>query len=206
MKSRLALAFRLAGLALVAGLLAVVPLSGSALAGPASTRPAQTTGPGPSPAAPHIGTPINAACYVAAPGQCRLHVDPFNVNADPNTYLRLIRLEASIPPSPAQIIYEYGTDVNTLPATGVYYSPSPTREDFPALCGMTYQVNLRVQDNVNDEFANAGQTRLFTCPESNAGTQFLPNLFGPVGIAGLPLAGAVIAVAYARRSRNSARL
>jgi hypothetical protein len=113
------------------------------------------------PAAPEVfASPINGGCYIAAPNQCRLHVDPFTVNITPGQRLVALRLQAN-----GATIYDFATDVsNPPPASGTTYSPSLVMQDFAAECGKTYTLNILGKDSGDANFLNMGQTAAFTCP------------------------------------------
>lgn len=101
-------------------------------------------------------SPINAGCYITAPNQCKIHVDPFVINKD--TALAEYRITVG-----AQSVYNFSTDLSN-PPVGSTYAPSLVALDFAATCGSSYTISLqgRVIDNVN--FYNLGSTRTVTCP------------------------------------------
>jgi hypothetical protein len=137
-------------LALAAAALAVMPSLAESLMRPAA-----------DPAAPEVfASPINGGCYIAAPNQCRLHVDPFTVNIASGQRLVALRLQAN-----GVTIYDFATDVsNPPPASGTTYSPSLVMQDFAAECGKTYTLNILGKDSGDANFLNMGQTAAFTCP------------------------------------------
>jgi hypothetical protein len=106
-----------------------------------------------------FASPINGGCYIAAPEQCRLHVDPFtiNINDAGGAKLELFTLHANGKP-----IYDFRTDVSNPPA--VDYTPSLVALDFAATCGETYYMNLIAKDTTDANPLNYGQTAIFTCP------------------------------------------
>ena len=106
------------------------------------------------------GSPINGGCYIAGPGQCKLHVDPFIINID-NTTDALLDFTLYANGSP---IYDFKTDASNPPR--IDYSPSTVALDFAATCGTTYYINLvgRSEDFINRY--NLGLTTSFTCPSS----------------------------------------
>jgi hypothetical protein len=106
-----------------------------------------------------FASPINGGCYIAAPNQCRLHVDPFtiNINDGAGARLMLFRLYAN-----GNLIYSFNTDVSNPPATD--YTPSLVALDFAATCGQTYYMNLIAQDTTDANPLNYGQTGMFMCP------------------------------------------
>lgn len=109
-----------------------------------------------------FSSPINGGCYIAAPNQCRIHVDPFTVNIAPGQRLVALRLQAN-----GQTIYDFKTDVsNPPPAIGTTYTPSLVMQDFAATCGEEYVLNILGQDSGDANFLNMGQTAEFTCPAS----------------------------------------
>lgn len=111
--------------------------------------------------APEVfASPINGGCYIAAPGECRLHVDPFTINIGPGRRLEAFELRANGMP-----IYSFSTDVsNPPPLSGSTYTPSLVALDFAATCGETYYMNLVGKDTGDANFLIMGQTSTFTCP------------------------------------------
>lgn len=113
--------------------------------------------------APQVfSSPINGGCYIAAPNQCRLHVDPFTINIGTGQRLVAFQLQAN-----GVTVYDFRTDVsNPPPASGTTYSPSLVMQDFAAVCGQTYTLNILGRDSGDANFLNMGQTASFTCPAS----------------------------------------
>lgn len=104
-------------------------------------------------------SPINGGCYITAPSQCKIHIDPFTINlhgAD-GSWLVEFSLYAN-----GNKIYDFRTDVSNPPSND--YSPSLVALDFAATCGQTYYVNLTARTNDYVNPLNAGQTTQFTCP------------------------------------------
>ena len=114
-----------------------------------------------APAAPDVfSSPINGGCYIAAPNDCRLHVDPFTVNIAAGQRLVSLKLQSN-----GVTIYDFRTDVsNPPPFSGTTYSPSLVMQDFAAVCGQTYTLNILGQDSGDPNMLNMGQTAQFTCP------------------------------------------
>jgi hypothetical protein len=137
----------------------LVLIGAAALALPGLARPDEA--PAGAAAAPEVfSSPINGGCYIAAPGQCRLHVDPFTVNIVPGRRLSTLKLQAN-----GVTIYDFRTDVsNPPPFSGSTYAPSLVAQDFAAVCGRTYVLNLLGQDTGDSNLLNMGQTTEFTCP------------------------------------------
>ena len=106
-----------------------------------------------------FASPINVGCYIAAPNQCRIHVDPFTININDGAGARLQQFTLYANGSP---IYDFRTDVSNPP--GVDYSPSLVAQDFAATCGTTYVVNMVAKDTTDANPLNYGQTTAFTCP------------------------------------------
>jgi hypothetical protein len=106
-----------------------------------------------------FASPINVGCYIAAPNQCRIHVDPFTININDGAGARLQQFTLYANGSP---IYDFRTDVSNPP--GVDYSPSLVAQDFAATCGTTYVVNMIAKDTTDANPLNYGQTTAFTCP------------------------------------------
>jgi hypothetical protein len=110
-------------------------------------------------AATGFASPINGGCYIAAPSQCRLHVDPFTININDGAGARLMQFTLYANGNP---IYAFTTDVSNPP--NYDYTPSPVALDFAARCGETYVMNLVAQDTTDANPLNYGQTGSFTCP------------------------------------------
>jgi hypothetical protein len=109
--------------------------------------------------APQVfASPINGGCYIAAPNDCRLHVDPFSVNIAPGQHLEALQLQAN-----GMTIYDFRTDVSN-PPSATTYTPSLVALDFAAVCGQTYVLNILGKDSGDANFLNMGQTTSFTCP------------------------------------------
>lgn len=115
------------------------------------------------PEAPDVfASPINGGCYIAAPNDCRIHIDPFAINIATGKRLVSFRLQSN-----GATIYDFTTDVsNPPPTSGTTYSPSLVMQDFAAVCGRTYQVNILGKDSGDANFLNMGQTAQFTCPST----------------------------------------
>jgi hypothetical protein len=111
-------------------------------------------------AAPEVySSPINGGCYISAPNECKLHVDPFtiNINDTPGTTLVEFQLQAN-----GQTVYHFRTDVSNPPAAD--YTPSLVALDFAATCGESYSMNILGRDSLDANLLNMGQTAEFTCP------------------------------------------
>lgn len=110
------------------------------------------------PAAPDVfASPINGGCYIAAPGDCRIHIDPLTIIIAPGQ--KLVRFTFFANGSP---IYDFRTDVSNPP--GSNYSPSLVMQDFAATCGETYTINMTAQDSGDPNPLNAGQIENVVCP------------------------------------------
>lgn len=105
-----------------------------------------------------FSSPINGGCYIAAPNQCKIHLDPFIINME-NAYgkalERFVLYANGIP------IYDFRTDVSNPPYS---FSPSPVALDFAATCGETYTINMEVKTQDYPNFLNAGLIENVTCP------------------------------------------
>jgi hypothetical protein len=121
------------------------------------------TVPAAKPAAPLVfASPINGGCYIAAPNQCRLHVDPFTVNIASGKRLESLQLQAN-----GKTVYDFRTDIsNPPPSIGTTYTPSLVAQDFAATCGVTYTLNIVGKDSGDTNPLNMGLTGPFVCPTS----------------------------------------
>ena len=107
-------------------------------------------------------SPINAGCYIAAPGQCKIHVEPITISLATGARLVFYRVLAN-----TNVIYNFKPDQsNPPPATGSTYSPSVVMQDFAATCGGTYTIYLQGQDSLDPNAFNLGGTTPITCPTS----------------------------------------
>lgn len=109
-------------------------------------------------AAPDVfASPINAGCVKVTPLYCKIHVDPFTIQAGAGQRLVAFQLRAN-----GELMYDYRTDVSNPP--GGNYSPSLVKKDFAARCGRTYTINLLARDTGDSGFLNAGQVENVACP------------------------------------------
>jgi hypothetical protein len=158
---------RLRGLVLLAAL---------ALLAPASRLPAQEQPRSPdanarlSPLASRtpliFASPIHGGCYIAAPGQCKIHVEPFTIDIAAGKKLAQFSLVAiRIGTGVQTVLYDWRPDQsNPVPYTGSQYTPSLVTQDFAATCGGSYQVSLQGKDTGDLNALNLGLTGTFTCP------------------------------------------
>jgi hypothetical protein len=113
-------------------------------------------------------SPIQGGCYVAAPRDCRLHVDPFTINLQTGSklvYFQLVSIDTSFGAS--QVIYDFRPDQsNPVPPIGNTYTPSLVAQDFAATCGHKYMINLQGQDTLDPNPFSLGLTHEITCPST----------------------------------------
>ena len=119
-------------------------------------------------AAPTIyASPIQAGCYIAAPGDCRLHVEPFTINLASGTKLVFFQLVAYPSGGGSSVIYDFKPDVsNPVPFSGSTFSPSLVAQDYAAACGNSYSVYLIGRDTGDPSPYVLGGTGQFTCPSA----------------------------------------
>jgi hypothetical protein len=118
-------------------------------------------------AAPEIfASPVHAGCYIAAPGECRLHVEPFTINlASGKKLVRFQLVTIQTGTGLQRVIYDFRPDQsNPAPALGNTFTPSLVTQDFAATCGNSYEVSLQGQDTGDASLFNLGLTGQFTCP------------------------------------------
>jgi hypothetical protein len=119
-------------------------------------------------AAPEIfASPIQAGCYIAGPGDCRIHADPFTIEVSSGQKLvKFDLVTVNITKAGIQnVIYDFRTDQsNPVPFTGTSYTPSLVGQDFAVTCGDTYQLVLEGQDSGDPSPLSLGSTNQFTCP------------------------------------------
>lgn len=105
-----------------------------------------------------FSSPINAGCYLADRGKCRIHVDPFVINVNTAAGRRLSRFQILVNGTP---VYRFEVDVANPPAAN-YAVTVPG--DFPVKCGTTYVVNMQAQDSGDPNLLNAGLVENVVCP------------------------------------------
>jgi hypothetical protein len=117
-------------------------------------------------AAPAIyASPIQAGCYIAAPNDCRLHVEPFTINLASGAKLVFFQLLADPSDANATVIYDFKPDLsNPVPFSGSTFSPSLVAQDYAAACGKTYSLYLIGRDTLDPNPYVLGGTGEFTCP------------------------------------------
>ena len=115
-----------------------------------------------------FASPIHGGCYIAAPRDCRIHVEPFTINLASGTKLVFFQLVAIQMGTGIQtVIYDFRPDQsNPAPPTGDTYTPSLVAQDYAATCGSTYEVSLQGQDTGDPSPLSLGLTGQFTCPAS----------------------------------------
>lgn len=115
-----------------------------------------------------FASPVHGGCYIAAPGQCKIHVEPFTINIASGTKLALFKLVAIQGGTGAQTtIYDWRPDQsNPPPTSGTTYTPSLVTQDFAATCGNSYVVSLQGRDSGDVNVFNLGLTGQFTCPSA----------------------------------------
>lgn len=110
-------------------------------------------------------SPIQGGCYIAAPGDCRLHVDPFTIYLATGSKLVQFQLIAFPASGSSYVIYDFRPDLsNPVPSSGSTYSPSLVAQDFAATCGQSYSIFLTGQDSLDPNPYSLGGTGQFTCP------------------------------------------
>ena len=115
-----------------------------------------------------FASPIHGGCYIAAPGQCKIHVEPFTIDIAAGKRLAQFSLVTVNMGTGAQrVIYDWRPDQsNPVPYTGTTYTPSLVTQDFAATCGASYQVSLQGKDTGDSSVFNLGLTGTFTCPST----------------------------------------
>ena len=110
-------------------------------------------------------SPVHAGCYIAAPSDCRIHVEPFSIYITTGSKLVYFQLLASRVGIGTQVIYDFRPDVsNPLPISGTVVTPSLVAQDYAAICGATYSIYLIGQDTLDISPYSLGGTGQFTCP------------------------------------------
>jgi len=72
----------------------------------------------PAPALAIFASPVQAGCYIVAPGQCRIHTDPFTINVASGKKLVFFKLVlVTIPGGTQTVVYQSHKDQsNPAPA------------------------------------------------------------------------------------------
>ena len=113
-------------------------------------------------------SPINAGCYIAAPGACSIHVDPFTIVVSSGKRLTSFKLLASGSP-----IYQFATDQSN-PPLGTYV-PSATKMDYAVTCGRTYDVTLQAKDSGDATSVQVGSVTGLVCPTGDGWLSWIPT-------------------------------
>lgn len=113
-------------------------------------------------------SPINAGCYIAEPGKCLIHVDPFTIHVTPGKTLSSFRLLASGKP-----IYQFATDVSSPPVGN--YTSSASKLDFAVSCGQSYSLALSAKDSGDVGYVQIGSTPALTCPDGAGWLKWIPK-------------------------------
>jgi len=100
---------------------------------------------------------VNAGCYLAAAGDCRVHIDPITINMSPGRHLVAVQVRADDTP-----VYDFRADAASPPSGS--YSPSTPALDVGVQCNQTVVVTLLAQDSGDPVFAKVGETTTITCP------------------------------------------
>ncbi len=113
-----------------------------------------------------FASPVQAGCYIAAPNDCRIHVEPFTINIATGKKLVFFQLVTVQTPGGVQtMIHDFRTDLsNPVPFVGTTYTPNLVAQDYAASCGKSYQLSLQGQDSGDANAFNLGLTAAFTCP------------------------------------------
>ena len=110
-------------------------------------------------------SPVHAGCYIAAPSDCRIHVEPFTINVTSGAKLEYFQLLAARSGYGISVIYDFRPDLsNPLPYSGTVVTPSLVAQDYAAVCGATYSIYLQGKDTLDPTPYNLGSTAEFTCP------------------------------------------
>jgi len=136
---------------------------------PAKSPEAQSKASAQPPREPMIfASPIHGGCYIAAPGQCKIHVEPFTINiATSKKLVRFQLVSIQLPGGIQRVIYDWRPDQsNPAPSSGTTYTPSLVTQDFAATCGNNYEISLQGQDTGDTSLFNLGLTGQFTCPST----------------------------------------
>ncbi len=115
-----------------------------------------------------FATPIQAGCYIAAPNDCRIHIEPFTITVNSGSHLVFFSLVTFQQGTGTQrLIHNFKPDLsNPVPLSGTTFTPSLVTQDYAATCGLAYSVNLQAQDTLDPNPYSVGLTGYFTCPST----------------------------------------
>jgi hypothetical protein len=115
-----------------------------------------------------FASPIHGGCYIAAPSDCRIHVEPFTIDMSAGSTLVQFQLIAIRSAGGIQTrIYDFRPDQsNPVPYGGTSYTPSLVAQDFAATCGQSYAISLQGKTSDDASIFNLGLTGYFTCPSN----------------------------------------
>jgi hypothetical protein len=112
-----------------------------------------------------FASPIHAGCYIAAPSDCRIHVEPLTINIQGGSKIMYFQLIAAPTGYSPRVIYDWKPDLgNPLPPSGTIVQPSQVTQDFAATCGRSYSISLQGRDTLDGSALSLGTTGTFTCP------------------------------------------
>jgi hypothetical protein len=113
-----------------------------------------------------FASPVQAGCYIAAPGDCRIHIEPFTINIASGQKLAQFSLVAIQSGTGKQtMIHDFRPDQsNPVPFIGTTFSPSLVAQDYGATCGKSYEISLQGKDTGDASVFSLGLTGFFSCP------------------------------------------
>lgn len=117
---------------------------------------------------------LEGGCYLAEANQCRIHVAPFEIQVNESSGERVAEFILSVnnvSSGQSFTAWRYHTSNQYSYKPIGDYAPMLPAQDFPAVCGETYYLNIltRGDTSTNDgSFGNAGRTGDFQCPASKA--------------------------------------
>ncbi len=112
-------------------------------------------------------SPIHAGCYIAAPSDCRIHVEPIAINIQSGSKIVYFQLVAFPTGFSSRVIYDWKPDLSSpLPPSGTIVTPSQVAQDFAATCGRSYYISMQGRDSLDASSFILGVTGTFTCPSA----------------------------------------
>lgn len=124
----------------------------------------------PQPAHATFAQALEGGCYLAEANQCRIHVAPFEIQVNESSGERaaeFILTANNVSGGQSFEVWRYHTSNFYSYKPVGDYSPMLPAQDFPAVCGETYYLNILTRGDTasNDgSFGSAGRTGEFQCP------------------------------------------
>ncbi len=113
---------------------------------------------------------LEGGCYLAEENQCRIHVSPFEIQVNESSGERVaefILTANNVSGGLSFQVWRYHTSNSYGFKPIGDYTPMLPAQDFPAVCGETYNLNILTRGDTSTvvgSFGNAGRTGDIECP------------------------------------------